>query len=209
MHQEVVVILDRSGSMETIADDAIGGFNGFLAEQQNMDEEALFSLVLFDNEYGAAFTSTPIQSVPPLDAATYVPRGSTALLDAVGRTLVELKARIAARPVDDRPQEVVVAILTDGWENASREFSYSQIRKIVEQRKREDGWQFVFLAANQDAVMAASQIAIGEEDAYGFDASAEGMQEASRTMSDAVRERRGRGRRGGGGNHGGGSRGET
>lgn len=151
MHQEVVVILDRSGSMETIADDAIGGFNAFLAEQQNMDEEALFSLVLFDNEYAPAFTSTPIQSVPPLD---------------------------------DRPQEVVVAILTDGW-------------------------QFVFLAANQDAVMAASQIAIGEEDAYGFDASAEGMQEASRTMSDAVRERRGRGRRGGGGNHGGGSGGET
>lgn len=189
MQQEVLVILDRSGSMASIVDDAIGGFNAFLAAQQREEENALFSLVLFDHEYVPLYASDPIRGIPPLGPGTYIPRGSTALLDAIGRSLIDLKGRIEKRSADDRPESVVVAILTDGMENSSVEFSAAQVHSLIEQRKHDDGWQFVFLAANQDAIATAASMAIAAEDAFGFDATSEGIHEAAEIMSSAVHER--------------------
>jgi hypothetical protein len=117
---EIAVILDRSGSMESIANDAIGGFNAFVDSQRRQPGEARMSLVLFDDRYEVPIKSQPLAKVPLLTRQTFVPRGSTALLDAIGRTIKRMTDAFAARPAANRPDTIIVAILTDGEENASR-----------------------------------------------------------------------------------------
>ena len=120
---EIAFILDRSGSMESMVEPAISGFNRLLREQQQEPGTARFTLVLFDDQYEVPFHSVPIAEVVELDTNTFVPRGSTALLDAIGPTIDELGAKLAALPEADRPGQVIVAILTDGMENASHRYT--------------------------------------------------------------------------------------
>lgn len=147
---EIVVVVDRSGSMESIRTDAMGGFNSFLAEQKKEPGKATMSVVLFDHEYEMLHSAVGIQDVPPLTESTYVPRGTTALYDAVGRAVNDVKARIDAAKKKDKPDGVVVAILTDGYENASKDFNQSSVFKMIEERTKA-GWSFLFLAAHKDA----------------------------------------------------------
>lgn len=128
---EIICVIDRSGSMESIRSDAIGGFNRFLADQQEPEDPARLTMVLFDDQYDVAYNGMDIHNVPPLTTRTFVPRGMTALLDAIGKTLNTVSARLAEIPAEDRPEKIIVAILTDGHENASREFSLPVIRKSV------------------------------------------------------------------------------
>ncbi|HEX9953225.1 MAG TPA: vWA domain-containing protein, partial [Rubricoccaceae bacterium] len=162
---ELVCILDRSGSMEPLRADAIGGFNVFLDAQKAVAGAARLSLVLFDHEVEVPHRQADLAGVPPLTPADYVPRGTTALYDAVGDALYRLHARIAETPAAQRPERVVVAILTDGHENASRRYTRVQIADAIAARRAE-GWEFTFLAANQDAVLAAAEIGIAGEDAF-------------------------------------------
>lgn len=189
---EIACVLDRSGSMEPIREDAIGGFNSFLESQKKQPGEARLTLVLFDNEYLVPENGTPLARVKPLDATTYVPRGSTALYDAIGRTINEVGARLAATPEPDRPGKVIVAILTDGQENASTEFTRETIAGMISHQRKAYSWEFVFLAANQDAVTAARDIAIPAPSAFEFKADKEGMAQAMCLMSSEVTRRRGR-----------------
>ncbi len=190
---ELVCILDRSGSMAPIREDAIGGFNTFLEAQQAVPGAALLTLVLFDNEVETPHVRTPLADVPPLTAETFVPRGSTALYDAVGDALYRLHARIAETPAAERPERVVVAILTDGHENASCRFSRTQVADAITARRAE-GWDFTFLAANQDAMLAADAIGIAAEDAFSFVASGAGARVAMSVMSADVAYKRTRSR---------------
>ena len=114
---EIVFILDRSGSMQSMVEPAISGFNRLLREQQQVPGHARFTLVLFDDQYELPFHSVPIEEVVELDTTTFVPRGSTALLDAIGRTIDELGKKLSNTPAADRPDQVIIAILTDGEEN--------------------------------------------------------------------------------------------
>lgn len=189
---EIACVLDRSGSMESIREDAIGGFNSFLDSQKKQPGDARLTLVLFDNEYLVSENSTPLARVKPLDTTTYVPRGSTALYDAIGRTINEVGARLAATPEPDRPGKVIVAILTDGQENSSTEFTRETIAGMISHQQKAYSWEFVFLAANQDAVTAAEAIAIKKADAFQFAADKAGMVEAMCLMSSEVTRRRGR-----------------
>jgi Mg-chelatase subunit ChlD len=141
-----VFILDRSGSMESCRDDTIGGFNSFLRDQQTLG--GTLSLIQFDHEYQVTYASKPIGDVEPLTSETFQPRGSTALLDAIGRTI---KEATAATPS--------VVILTDGQENASREYTKAHIKDLIEQ-KTKDGWTFAYLGANQDAFAEADSLGI-------------------------------------------------
>ena len=120
---EIISIVDRSGSMQSILDDAIGGFNTFLAAQQRQPGEAKLSLILFDHEYQVVQQAVDIQQVEPLNQDTYVPRGSTALLDAVGKTIDAVGERLAATAESERPSQVIISILTDGYENARQTYS--------------------------------------------------------------------------------------
>ena len=127
---EIGFVLDRSGSMKDMELEARNGFNAFLESQQKLPGEARLTLVLFDHEYIVAHDGVPIKDVPSLDEHTYVPRGTTALLDAIGRTINTIGERLDKTPEPEQPGKVIVAILTDGLENASQEFKRKEIFKM-------------------------------------------------------------------------------
>jgi hypothetical protein len=180
---EIAYVLDRSGSMQSLASDAIGGFNSFLKSQKELEGRANFTLVLFDHEYLVVHKNVDIQRVPDLDARTYVPRGQTALLDAVGRTIDDLGAHLAAMPEAQRPGKVIVAIFTDGLENASRVYTTERLAESIKHQQEKYNWEFLFLAANQDAIASAAKIAIPASQAMNFVASPMGVRESHETLT--------------------------
>ena len=188
-YTEIVCILDRSGSMSAIQDDTIGGFNEFLIRQKKVDGKARLTLVLFDDQYEVVHSGMDIKTVAPLTENTFVPRGNTAMLDAIGRTLRTMTEKAAARPAADRPGSMIVAILTDGEENASREFTLPHISDLIAE-KRAQGWEFIFLAANQDAIASATRLSIPMADAQAFVASEAGTREAFSDLSARLMEKR-------------------
>ena len=187
---EIAFILDRSGSMSSHLNAAIDGFNGFLREQKDTPGHARFTLILFDDQYDVTCASVPICEVVDLDQSTFVPRGSTALLDAIGRTIDELGARLAAMPEDNRPGQVIVSILTDGEENASLKFSLTDISSRIAHQRDVYQWQFFFLGADQDAIAKAASMNIGHHAAMRFTANEEGFDQSSKAMSRKMRSLR-------------------
>lgn len=187
---EIVCIVDRSGSMQSIATDAVGGFNAFLEGQQAHPGSARLTLALFDHEYLVVHNAVDLKEVPPLSTKTYVPRGSTALYDAVGRTVDEIGRRLAATPEPERPEKVIVAILTDGMENSSHEYTQQRVFDMIEHQRSKYGWEFVFLAANQDAFAAAAALAISAADAAGYSASPSGTRAAWADINERVSKKR-------------------
>lgn len=145
----IAALLDRSGSMASIADDTSGGFDAFIANEQNHDGTTLVTLAQFDDRYELVYEDKPIHEVPPLDLQ---PRGTTALLDAIGRFVTEVGSGLAALPEDERAGEVTVLVLTDGHENASQDWTKANIQQLISQQERNYDWDFVFLGANMDAV---------------------------------------------------------
>ena len=152
---EMVFVLDRSGSMSGLAADTIGGFNELIEKQKKIEGDAYVTTVLFDHEYEVLHDHVALGEVAPLTDKEYFARGSTALLDAVGRTINAVGARLGATPEEERPAHVVFVITTDGMENASREYTAKQVREMVEHQQQKYSWQFVFLGANMDAVSEA------------------------------------------------------
>ncbi len=165
---EIAFVLDRSGSMGTIAPTAIAGFNEFLLAHQAAAGQARLTLVLFDDEYLVPAVSLPIAEVVPLDATTYQPRNTTALLDAIGRTIDELGQRISKLAETDRPGAVIVAILTDGLENASTQYKWRDLAAKIRHQQDKYQWEFLFLGANQDAIATAAQLNIGHMGSANF-----------------------------------------
>jgi hypothetical protein len=162
-YTHITVILDRTGSMESIRDDIIGGFNAFLDEQQKLPGKATMTLVQFDSQdpYEIICRFALASEVPKLDRNVYVPRASTPLLDAIGRGINDLEASIGSMDKKAQPLKVVLAIVTDGQENASREFNKAQIVKMIEEKTKKNDWQFVFLSSDLNAIRDA--------EAYGID----------------------------------------
>lgn len=187
---EIICIIDRSGSMESIKSDAIGGFNSFISEQKKGPGRANVTVVLFDDQYDVTASGVPLEQLPPLNDTTFVPRGSTALYDAIGKTLDDVGARLAATPESERPGTVIVAILTDGQENSSRVYSREKIAAMIRLQHDVYSWEFVFLAANQDAVASARQISIDAADAVPFAPSAAGTRVAFAEMSQRSMDKR-------------------
>jgi len=176
---EIIAILDRSGSMEAIESDAIGGYNAFLKRQQQEPGPGRMTLVLFGDDISVLYAGKPLAEAEPLTRKTFVPAGSTALLDAIGTTLDEQGARIAAEGWAD---QVIVCILTDGAENSSRRYTNAEINSKVK-GAQERGWLFVFLAANQDAFAAADQYGIDRGHTRTFAATSQGTQDAYDSLS--------------------------
>lgn len=180
---EIVVVADKSGSMANVRADAIGGFNTLVVDQQKEKvDEAYLTLILFDTTYVVGDRQR-IWDVKPLTTETYRPSGGTALLDALGRAITETGARLAALSEDERPDQVIVAIITDGEENASQEHTKKQIKELIEHQQEKYDWKFVYLGANQDAFSEARGLgidirkgfvacyqstSIGTRSAYGF-----------------------------------------
>lgn len=150
-------LLDRSGSMQAIRDDIIGGFDAFIAEQRRTPGRCVVSLAQFDDQYEEVYADKPIVEVPSLDL---VPRGMTAMLDAIGRLINTAGSRLAALPEDHRPGNVVVGIMTDGLENSSKEFTREQVRAMISTQSKDYDWTFLYMGANQDAVEVGTEMGI-------------------------------------------------
>jgi hypothetical protein len=180
----VSIILDRTGSMEVIRDDTIGGFNTFLKEQKEVPGEATITLAQFDSQdpYDVVYDFAPIADARELTRETYVPRAATPLLDAMGRGINDVEKKIADLPKKDQPTKVVLVVITDGQENSSREFRKDQVTKMVEE-KQEDGWQVVFLGADLDGIDDALTVGIGRAQTLAFDNTAAGNRAAYKSMS--------------------------
>lgn len=180
---EILFLLDRSGSMVLMAEEAIAGFNEFLREQLAEPGQAKMTLVLFDDLYEVPCNAVPLPEIVALDARTYVPRGATALLDAMGRSIDELARRIEQTPEAERPEKVIVAILTDGQENASSTYRYMDIQAKVQHQTQTDKWSFLFLGANQDAIATAGQLGISRNDAASYVADSQGQSASMASLS--------------------------
>jgi uncharacterized protein YegL len=152
---DITLVVDRSGSMSRIRDDAQGGVNSFIERQAKESGQALLTLVQFDSEYEFLHKGVAISQVPKY---TLIPRGTTALLDAVGRAINETGERLAKMKPEDRPGLVIFVIVTDGHENASKEFSNSDIQGLIKRQQEIYNWHFTFLAANQDAFAEARKM---------------------------------------------------
>jgi hypothetical protein len=183
MKTELAFILDRSGSMETIRNAAIDGYNAFLRDQQAAPGQSNFSLVFFDSRVETRIDSIPVAEALPLDAETYVPNGSTALLDAVGSTIDRLGQRLAALAPADRPEHVTLAILTDGEENSSTRYTWADVAKRIRHQTEKYSWEFLFLGASEDAIATAARMNIHAANASHYMADAAGQEAAMASFS--------------------------
>ncbi len=156
MKTDITIVLDRSQSMHVVTEQTIVGFNKFLADQKAVPGDAKLTLYLFDHEILTPLNGRDLKDVPELDNKTYVPRGNTALLDAIGRGINETGKRLSAQPAD----KVVFVIITDGQENCSLEFRRSQVNEMIKHQQEKYSWEFVFLGANQDAIRAGDSLGV-------------------------------------------------
>lgn len=182
----MVFILDRSGSMVHLTTDTIGGFNSMLEDQKSKEGDAFVTTILFDNEYEILHDHLNIQEISPLTTENYYARGSTALLDAIGKTIQAVGNRLNITPEEERPENVIFIITTDGMENSSLEYQKDTVKEMIEHQQEKYAWTFIFLGANMDAVTEASALGIPGALARTYTADSVGTQSIYEAMSDAV-----------------------
>ena len=183
---EIVFILDRSGSMAGLENDTIGGFNAMIEKQKGEEGEAFVSTVLFDNHTEVIHDRVDIQKIQPMTRKDYYVRGCTALLDAVGKSIRHIGNVHKYAREEDRPEKTIFVITTDGMENASREYTYDRVRKMIEHEQEKYGWEFLFLGANIDAAKEAARFGITEDSAANYHADHQGTAVIYEAMSEAV-----------------------
>lgn len=187
---ELVFILDRSGSMSGLESDTIGGYNAMLAKQKKESGETVITTVLFDDRYELLHNRLNLRGVKPITEKDYFVRGCTALLDAVGKTINTIINVQKHSAEEERAEQVLFVITTDGMENASREFTYQQVRQLIEQQKNKYGWEFIFLGANIDAIATAERFGISQDRATNFHADSRGTLLNYEVISETVSELR-------------------
>lgn len=187
---DITFVLDRSGSMSSVQADTIGGFNAFIEAQRKVPGECNASLVQFDDQYEVVYTSKPVKDAPALNAETFVPRGMTALLDAIGRAINETGKRLAAIPEADRPSKVIFVILTDGGENSSKEFTRAKVFEMITHQKSTYKWDFVFLGANQDAISTGAALGIARGSTMTYASNSVGTKHAFASASNYAAQSR-------------------
>ncbi|MBD7965177.1 vWA domain-containing protein [Fictibacillus norfolkensis] len=186
---EIVFLLDRSGSMSGLEKDTIGGFNSFVKRQVERKGKTLLTTVLFDDQYEILWSGVPAEQVQ-LTRKDYYVRGTTALLDAVGKTILDVGYKLSRTEENDRPGKVIFVITTDGMENASSEFTHEKVKKLIEHQQEKYNWEFIFMGANIDVIAEAQNLGIKEEDAFSFDATQDGVENLYAMMSEEILQRR-------------------
>ena len=187
---ELVLILDKSGSMAGLESDTIGGYNAMLQKQQKEPGEAIVTTVLFDDNYELLHDRIDIKDISPLTEKDYFVGGCTALLDAIGKTIHKIDNAQQHTSEEQKADKVVFVITTDGMENASGEYTYEKIRAMIKGQKEKYGWEFIFLGANIDAVATAASLSINADRAASYHADARGINLNYQAVSNAVRELR-------------------
>lgn len=185
----IAVVVDRSGSMMSMQKDAEGGLNTFLTDQKSGPGRCTVRIDQFDTEYENVTKSVDVNSVEPY---VLVPRGGTALLDAIGKTVVDFGEELAALPEDQRPGNVIVVVVTDGGENQSREFTNDGVKALITKQETEFGWTFVFLAANQDAIAVGATYGFAAGTSMTYDSASVGQ--TYTTLSSKISQTRASGK---------------
>lgn len=180
----IICILDRSGSMSSIMNDSIGGFNTFLKQQKELPDEATITIALFDDKYELIYDNVDIKKAKELTSAEWYPRGMTALYDAIGKTINTEKANFA-KLGDNKPNKVLVCIVTDGYENSSREFNVDDIKSLIKDCEKQD-WNFIYLAANQDAFDVGSSFGVSAGNTFTYTASSAGVSTMNAKLNKAT-----------------------
>lgn len=183
---EIIFVLDRSGSMSSLTDDTIGGFNSFIENQKKEKGEALVTTVLFDNQYEMLHDGVNIKDIKPLTNQEYYARGMTALLDAVGTAITDVGVRLNNTPEEERPEKVMMIIITDGLENASKEYTKQQVKEMIDRQTNTYNWKFMFLGANMDAVKEAQDFGLSPQCASNYKATTDGLRSVYATMCSTV-----------------------
>lgn len=182
---EIIFLLDRSGSMGGLENDTIGGFNSFIDKQIQLEGETIVTAVLFDDKYEILWNGVKADQVR-LTAQEYFVRGYTALLDAVGKTILDVGDRLARTREEERPGKVFFVIMTDGLENASREFTYIKVKELIRHQQEKYGWEFIFLGANIDVAKEARNIGIRPQNAHNYEATEDGIEQMYCTVHESV-----------------------
>lgn len=183
---EMVFILDRSGSMQHLTSDTIGGFNSMIESQKKENGEAFVTTVLFDDKYELLHDHVDIQKIEPITNKEYYARGCTALLDAVGKTINSVGSRLSATQEEERPEKVIFIITTDGFENASKEFTKSTIKEMIQHQQDKYSWTFMFLGANMDAVEEAESLGIKANHSHTYTANSVGTASIYTSLDSAM-----------------------
>lgn len=160
---QIALIMDRSGSMRDVWKDAVGGFNSFIQQQKQLlnDKDVKISVIVFDQEYDLIIDSKDLQSFEQVDFSKYYPRGMTSLLDAIGITTNRLGTRFAIMNQEDRPEKIIITVMTDGGQNSSKEFNSQQIKDMISEQQSKYNWSYIFLSSDLSAVDEAQR-------SYGF-----------------------------------------
>jgi uncharacterized protein YegL len=183
---EMVFILDRSGSMAGLEADTIGGFNAMVEKQKREEGEAFLSAVLFSNDSTVLYDRADVKKVEPMTERQYFVGGCTALLDAIGDAVHHIGNVHKYAREEDRPAKTIFVITTDGMENASRRYTYDEVRKMIERQREKYGWEFLFLGANMDAVAAARRFGIREDRAVRYECDSKGTRLNYKVVSEAI-----------------------
>ena len=183
---EIIFILDRSGSMQGLEKDTIGGFNSLIEKQKKIEGDALISTVLFANKSKVIHDRVDVKDVKPMTENNYITGGCTALLDAIGNAIHHISNIHKYARKEDVPEHTLFVITTDGMENASRTYTYPKVKKLIENQKEKHGWEFMFLGANVDAVNVASYMGIDENRAVNFNCDSEGTDLNYEVLNDAI-----------------------
>ena len=190
---QIVCILDRSGSMKSLAADTIGGYNSFIERQKQNAGKAEVTTVLFDDQYEKITDAVDIKKIAELTSAEYYARGNTALLDAVGRTIMDIAGKMERDGICPARRRVLVMIMTDGYENASREYKKSDVKSLIEATTNNYNWNYIFIGANIDSVAEAGSIGIRPQHAANYAPSRAGVERAFEEMNDAAEKVREKG----------------
>lgn len=186
---ELVFILDRSGSMSGLEADTIGGFNGMIDKQKKEEGEALVTAVLFDDRIEVLYDGININDVDKMTDDDYFVRGSTALLDAIGSTISRIKAANRKKSREDRREKTIFVITTDGMENSSSEYSYKEVKRMIEDCQ-DNNWEFIFLGANIDAAKEAGKMGIKASRAINYVSDSKGTELNYKVLGNAISKMR-------------------
>lgn len=168
----IAVLLDRSGSMSSVKDDAEGGFDTYVDAQRAEPRETVVTLAQFDTEYQVVYQNLPVAQVPKL---ALVPRGATALYDAIGRLITDVGSELSATPEEQRPGKVIVVVITDGHENSSKEWTHAAVSAAITRQEQTYSWEFLFLGSNMDAVAIGSALGIAKDRSITWTSSSAGV----------------------------------
>lgn len=179
----ISIVLDRSGSMGSIAKDTIGGLNTFIEEQKKVSGEATLSLMQFDNSFETVFTFKDIQTIDIYKDYSFIPRGMTALYDAIGKSIADTGEALCKMEENNRPSKVIFVIVTDGEENSSKEYSQQAVQDMIKHQSEVYSWEFVFLGANIDAVSTGTSLGIKGGNTITYAANTDGVTAAYGSVS--------------------------